>query len=81
MNPIELKPVDWAKEKPRAAEASLPVELRPVFRELVEQYRFRAFLTKGLPFVSYELLAALVLDGWRPGSSPAGRHARGERGS
>jgi hypothetical protein len=68
--PLELKPVDWTKEKPRAAEESLPAELRPVFRELVEQYRFRAFLTKGLGFVSYEVLAGLVLDGWRPNAAP-----------
>jgi hypothetical protein len=51
------------------ARSSLQDELRPIFDQLVEEYRFHATVLHGSPFVSYAILAALVKDGWRP---PAG---------
>jgi hypothetical protein len=46
--------------------ASLPEDLRPIFEQLVEEYRFHSTVVHGKPFVSYGVLAALVRDGWRP---------------
>ena len=47
----------------------LPEELRPVFDQLVEEYRFHATIFHRAPFVSPKVLAALVRDGWRQTSA------------
>ena len=51
------------------ARSSLPEDLRPVFDQLVEEYRYHSTVIHGKPFVSFAVLAALVKDGWRPPSS------------
>lgn len=48
----------------------VPDELQPVFDELVQDYKFCGFKHYGTPFVSYEILADLVLMGWRPAAEP-----------
>ncbi len=43
----------------------VPEELREEFDRLVEMYRYHAFIHYSRPFVSYRILADLILDGWR----------------
>lgn len=61
--------IDFTKrlDKPKCqeAEASLPEELRPIFRELVLDYLIEAFRATGSGYVSYRVLAELVRAGWR----------------
>ena len=57
-------PVDSPKY--RDAEGRLPDELRPVFKRLVEEYEFLTHRRYGRGYVAYEVLADLVLAGWRP---------------
>ena len=57
-------------EKHEFARNSLPVELRPVFDEFVEDYRFGATMHHGSPFVSYIVLAEMVKAGWRLTGEP-----------
>lgn len=52
--------------KHREAEAKLPAELRAVYRQMVEQYEFLTHLKYGRGYVAYEVLAEMVLAGWRP---------------
>ena len=52
-------------EKHEKVRNSLPSELVPVFDDLVADYRFAAVKAHGSPFVSYAVLAELVLAGWR----------------
>ena len=52
--------------KSQAAEARLPESLKPIYRELVEQYSFATTVRYGRGYVAYEVLADLVLAGWRP---------------
>ncbi len=51
--------------KSQAAENRLPEELRPIYRQLVEQYAFVTNLRYGHGYVAYDVLADLVLAGWR----------------
>lgn len=51
--------------KSREAEAKLPPELRPVYQQMVEDYRFLTFAHYGSAYVAYEILAKMVLAGWR----------------
>ena len=44
---------------------SLPEELRPHYRSLVEQYAFHTTKFYGKGYVAYKVLAALIKDGWR----------------
>ena len=60
-------------EKHEAARASVPEELRPVFDQLVEDYRFAATVHHGSPFVSYVTLAEIVRAGWRLTGTPIGQ--------
>jgi hypothetical protein len=48
---------------------TLPNELKSVFDQLVEDYRFLALKHHGSPFASYVVLAELVKIGWRPPKS------------
>jgi hypothetical protein len=50
-------------EKHETARMSRPEELRPVFDQLVEDYRFAATVHHGSPFVSYVTLAEMVQAG------------------
>ncbi len=57
-------------EKYKAALEKLPEELKPIYEDLVEQYRFHTFQKYGQGYVAYEILALLVLDGWRCSVKP-----------
>lgn len=62
-------------EKPRSekqdqARNSLPEELRPVFDELVADYRFATIQRFGQGYVAYIVLADLIRVGWRHTSAP-----------
>lgn len=60
-------------EKHGQTREALPVELRPVFDQLVEDYQFAATIHHGSPFVSYATLAEMVMAGWRPSGEPLGQ--------
>lgn len=63
---------DVTKASPKllAVEATLPEALRPVFRQLVEDYRMAAFAKTRGAYVSFDVLADLVRRGWRPLALP-----------
>jgi len=71
-------PIDSPKSK--EAEAKLPEELRSVYREMVQQYEFLTHLRFGRGYVAYEVLAQMVLAGWRPSGDthPSSQMARKE---
>ena len=48
-----------------SARQSLPAALRAVFDQLAVDYRNAAQARYGRPFVSYEVLADLIFEGWR----------------
>lgn len=48
------------------AEALLPDDLKPVYRQLVEEYEYLTTVNYGRGYVAYRVLAELVLAGWRP---------------
>lgn len=52
------------------ARQSLPEELRPVFDELAQDYRFAAKRHHGSPYVSYVVIAEIIKLGWRPSGQP-----------
>lgn len=52
-------------EKHEEARNTLPEELKPIFEELVEDYKFAVHIRYGKKFVSYIVLADLVKAGWR----------------
>jgi len=45
--------------------STVPEDLRPVYTELVEDYKFHALTRSGRVWVSYEIIADLVKAGWR----------------
>jgi hypothetical protein len=51
--------------KYQEAEARLPDELKPMLRELVKQYEYLTTLHYGRGYVAYQVLADLILAGWR----------------
>lgn len=57
-------------EKHEQARSSLPEELRPIFDDFVDDYRFAATKHHGSPFVSYMVLAEMVKAGWRLAAEP-----------
>lgn len=57
-------------EKHEQARNSLPDELKPVFDELVEDYKFATITRYGQGYVAYLVLADLVRIGWRHTSEP-----------
>ena len=61
-------PVD--SEKSKEAEAKLPAELRPVYRQMVQDYEFQTHVKYGRGYVAYEILAQMVLAGWRLSAEP-----------
>ena len=54
----------------RALRASLPDELKPVFDELVEDYKFATTKRYRQGYVAYIVLADLVRVGWRHTAKP-----------
>ena len=56
--------------KSQAAEGRLPEELRPIYRQLVEQYAFSTTVRYGRGYVAYEVIADLILAGWRASAPP-----------
>ena len=46
----------------------MPDDLKPIFDDLVTDYRFAATKHHGSPFVSYVVLAEMVKLGWRLGA-------------
>ena len=61
-------PIDSPKSK--EAEGRLPDELRPVYQQMVEQYKFLTQVKYGRGYVAYTVLAEMVLAGWRPSADP-----------
>jgi len=57
-------------ENHEAARNSLPDDLKPVFDDFVNDYRFAATKYHGSPFVSYKVLAEMVRMGWRLTAQP-----------
>lgn len=47
------------------ARASLPKELRPIFDQLVEEYKFHATVIHRSRMYAPKILAELVREGWR----------------
>lgn len=62
-------------QKSKSVEAKLPAELRQVYRRMVREYEFITYLRYGRGYVAYEVLAKMVLAGWRPSAEP---HATSE---
>ncbi len=57
-------PVTSAKYK--EAEQTVPEPLRSLFAQLVEEYEFLTAMYYGKGYVAYQVLAQLILAGWRP---------------
>jgi len=57
-------------EKQLEARNGLPETLRPIFDELVEDYRFATFKRYGRGYIAYQALADLVRVGWRHAADP-----------
>ena len=51
--------------KMNEARESLDESLRPIFDELVDDYRHHAVMLTGQPWVAYKIIAKLVETGWR----------------
>jgi len=60
-------------EKCERARMTLPEELRSVFDQFVEDYKFAGTIHHGSPFVSYVILAEMVRAGWRLSGEPIGQ--------
>jgi len=56
-------------DKYQKAKAALPARLHGAYEELVGQYSFHTTRLFGRGYVAYEVLAALVLGGWRPSAA------------
>jgi hypothetical protein len=54
------------REKFISARDKLPEKLRDIYALLVDEYAYHAHLLYGRNWVAYEVLAALVKDGWTP---------------
>ena len=57
-------------EKEQQARDSLPDELKPIFDDFVNDYKFFATKHHGRPYVSFVVLAEMVRAGWRLGAEP-----------
>ena len=67
-------------EKHELARNMLPTELRPIFDEFVQDYRFAGTVHHGAPFISYVILAEMVKAGWRPSGEPIGSWKKSQAG-
>ncbi|HOF41010.1 MAG TPA: hypothetical protein PLD73_13130 [Candidatus Hydrogenedentes bacterium] len=56
------------KDSPKAKQGAerLPQDLRDVYWRMVEEYAFLTKVRYGRGYVAYEILADMVLAGWRP---------------
>jgi len=52
-------------EKEEQARNSLPDELKAIFDDFVNDYKFFATMHHGRPYISYIVLAEMVKAGWR----------------
>jgi hypothetical protein len=66
MNVNETDQVPAKGPKYLAVLSSLPEQLRPVYKALVEEYKFHALARYGRAWVAYDVIADLVRSGWRP---------------
>ena len=57
-------------EKHEAARTTLPDELKPIFDDFVNDYKFAGTKHHGSPYVSYIVLAEMVKMGWRLAAEP-----------
>jgi hypothetical protein len=57
-------------EKHEQARNSLPNEFKPIFDELVADYKFATARRYGQGYVAYNVLADLVRVGWRHTAEP-----------
>ena len=53
-------------QKSKEVETKLPAELRAVYRRMVQEYEFITHMRYGRGYVAYEVLAEMILAGWRP---------------
>ncbi len=65
---VIIVPVNSLKYK--EAETRLPKGLCPIFHRLVEEYEYLTTLKYGRGYVAYDVLADLILAGWRPSAKP-----------
>lgn len=70
MTTATATPAKKRSEKYEEARSSLPENLRPIFEQLYDEYRFAAQLHCGQPFVSPKVIAELVKAGWRVSGEP-----------
>jgi hypothetical protein len=49
-----------------SAKESLPINLYPIYDQLVNEYTFHTEKRYGRGYLSYDVLADLVRDGWKP---------------
>ena len=61
----ELDDVPARGPKYMQALVSLPEELRPIYKAMVEEYKFNALKRYGRAWVAYDVIADLVRSGWR----------------
>ena len=52
------------------AEGRLPDDLKESYRRLVKEYEFLTSLHYGRGYVAYQVIADLILAGWRPTGKP-----------
>ncbi len=57
-------------EKQNEARESLPDELKPIYDNFVADYKYAATLRYGRPYISYIVLADMILAGWRLSAEP-----------
>lgn len=65
-------------DKHEQARNALPDDLKPIFDELVEDYKFASVTQLGRAYVSYSILAEIVRVGWRhvADSTPLDRESK-----
>lgn len=56
--------------KYQQAAARLPDDLKPVLKRMVEEYEYLTSVHFGRGYVAYQVLADMVLAGWRPSDEP-----------
>jgi len=57
----------YSKKSPKyqAARDRLPEDLQGIYDDFVEQYAFLTITRYGRGYVAYDVLADLILEGWR----------------
>lgn len=62
-----------SSEKYLNAKRKLPAELQSVYTQMVDEYAYHALQLYGRNWVAYDVIAAMVKDGWRPKEQPVKR--------